>query len=44
MHTEDGDEDSAAISNYYWIWPGIVGVLLAGGLTWYMFHLADGFA
>ena len=44
MHTEDGDEDSQAISNYYGIVPGIVGLVLAGGLCWIMFALADGFS
>ncbi len=44
MHSEDGDEDAHWISNFYGIWPGIVGLMVAGGLTWVMFTLADGFA
>ena len=44
MHTEDGDEDSGQISNYYGVLPGIIGLLVAAGLCWIMFSLADGFA
>ena len=43
MHSEDGEED-LKISNYYGVAPAIFGVLFAGGLIWFMFSLADGFA
>lgn len=43
MHSEDGEED-LKISNYYGILPAVVGILFAGGLIWFMFSLADGFA
>ena len=42
MHT--GDDDEGDISNYYGVWPGIMGLLMAAALIWFMFHLADGFA
>ena len=44
MHTEDGDDESGPASNYYGVWPTIVGLAVAGGLTWFMFRMADGFA
>ncbi len=44
MHSEDGDEDTHHISNYYGLLPGIVGLLVGGALIWLMFALADGFA
>lgn len=44
MHSEDGDEDVHEISNYYGVWPTVLGVLAGGGLIWLMFALADGFA
>ena len=44
MHSEDGDEDVHKISNIYGIWPGIAGILVAAGIIWLMFALADGFA
>ena len=31
-------------SNYYGLAPGIVGMLMAVGLIWFMFAVADGFA
>ena len=43
MHSEDGEED-LKVSNYYGPLPMIVGFLFAGGLIWFMFSLADGFA
>ena len=43
MHSEDGEEDLGHVSEYYGFWPTVIGVLLAGGLTWFMFALADGF-
>jgi len=42
MHT--GDDDEGDISNYYGFWPGLIGLLIAAGIIWFMFHLADGFA
>ncbi|MEL7001051.1 MAG: hypothetical protein AAFP68_22630 [Pseudomonadota bacterium] len=44
MHSEDGDDDGHKISGYYGIWPGVFGAVIAGGLIWFMFALADGFA
>ena len=44
MHSEDGDEDTQALSNFYGLWPGVAGVLVGGALIWFMFALADGFA
>ena len=44
MHSEDGEEDLHSISDYYGALPTIAGVLIAGGLIWFMFALADGFA
>ncbi|MEO1492763.1 MAG: hypothetical protein AAFV19_11475 [Pseudomonadota bacterium] len=43
MHIGD-DEDGRNISETYGIWPAIIGLVLAGGLIWFMFALADGFA
>ena len=43
MHTEDGDEDSEKIADYYGIWPTLIGLLFGAGLTWFMFAMADGF-
>ena len=43
MHTEDGDEDSEKIANYYGVWPTIIGLVFGGALTWFMFAMADGF-
>ena len=37
---EDDDPD---ISNYYGVWPTIIGTLFGAGLTLFMFMLADGF-
>ncbi|MEO1710973.1 MAG: hypothetical protein AAFR27_15680 [Pseudomonadota bacterium] len=42
MHADD--EADAEISNYYGVWPGIIGFLIAAGIIWFMFALADGFA
>ena len=44
MHTEDGDEETGLISNYYGVWPGVVGLLVGGALIWFLFEYADGFA
>ena len=44
MHSEDGEEDLAGTSARYGVLPTIVGIALAGGLIWFMFELADGFA
>ncbi len=38
------DEEDAKISNYYGAAPTIIGILFAGGVIWFMFALADGFA
>ncbi len=43
MHSEDSEEDKK-VSNYYGVAPMIAGLLFAGGLIWFMFRLADGFA
>lgn len=43
MHNDDSDEERG-VSNYYGVAPVIAGVLFAGGLIWFMFTLADGFA
>lgn len=43
MHSEDGEED-LKISAYYGALPTIAGALFAGGVIWFMFSLADGFA
>jgi hypothetical protein len=42
MQDHDVDADRK-VSNYYGVLPGIAGLLFAGGLTWLMFALADGF-
>lgn len=42
MHAED--EEDARVSSYYGFWPSLVGLLLAAGIIWFMFALADGFA
>jgi len=42
MH--DSDEEDEKLSNYYGVFPGIVGVLFAAGVVWFMFALADGFS
>ena len=44
MHTEDGNEGDSHVSGYYGLAPTIIGVAFAGGLIWFMFALADGFA
>ncbi|MEM7060774.1 MAG: hypothetical protein AAF557_24605 [Pseudomonadota bacterium] len=44
MHTEDGEEDLKSTSGYYGPLPTFAGILIAGGLIWFMFTLADGFA
>ena len=44
MHSEDGEEDLKGTTTYYGKLPTIAGILLAGGLIWMMFALADGFA
>ena len=44
MHSEDGEEDLKGVSEYYGAKPAFAGVLLAAGLIWFMFALADGFA
>lgn len=44
MHSEDGEEDLKEINNFYGAKPAFAGVLLAIGLIWFMFALADGFA
>jgi len=42
MHADE--EADRQISSYYGIWPGIVGMLMAALLIWFMFAFADGFA
>lgn len=42
MHAED--EADAQISNYYGVWPTIIGLLFGALLIWFMFAFADGFA
>ena len=44
MHSEDGEEDLGGVTSRYGILPTIAGILIAGGLIWMMFALADGFA
>ncbi|MEM1164029.1 MAG: hypothetical protein AAGJ28_24115 [Pseudomonadota bacterium] len=44
MHTDDDDEETGRISAYYGVVPTIAGILFAGGLIWFMFAIADGFA
>ena len=44
MHSEDGDEDTQSLSNFYGLWPGVLGVLFGLGVIWFMFTFADGFA
>jgi hypothetical protein len=44
MHDEEGEEDLGNVSAYYGVLPTIAGILFAGGLIWFMFTLADGFA
>lgn len=44
MHSEDGEEDLKGVAEYYGAKPAIAGVLLAIGLIWFMFALADGFS
>ncbi|MEL6299058.1 MAG: hypothetical protein AAFQ45_10855 [Pseudomonadota bacterium] len=39
-----GGEEDDQISNYYGIWPGIAGLLIAAAIIWFMFYVADGFA
>ena len=41
---DDLEEEAIHDSNRYGIAPGIAGVLLALGLIWFMFALADGFS
>ncbi|MEM1298980.1 MAG: hypothetical protein AAGH68_06825 [Pseudomonadota bacterium] len=43
MHSEDGEED-LKVANYYGPITRIAGILFAGGIMWFMFALADGFA
>ena len=39
------DEDQEAMdSDYYGIWPTIIGLLMAAVLIWFMFAYADGFS
>lgn len=38
-----GDDDGALVARYG-IWPTIAGFALGGGLTWFMFAVADGFS
>lgn len=44
MHDEEGEEDLKGIPAYYGKIPTIAGILIAGGLIWMMFALADGFS
>ena len=44
MHSEDGDDDTERLSDFYGIWPTVIGLVLGGGLTWFMFAFSDGFA
>jgi hypothetical protein len=37
------DDDDRTIGGYYGVWPTIVGLAFGGGLTLFMFMLADGF-
>ena len=41
MDDEGGRYDPVG---YYGPWTWIAGLALGGGITWLMFHLADGFA
>ncbi len=44
MHDDEGEEDLGDIGAYYGVAPTIAGILIAGGVIWFMFELADGFA
>jgi len=37
------DQDDTDISNYYGVWPTLIGVAFGGGLMVFMFAVADGF-
>ncbi len=37
------DQERIDDSRRFGIWPAFVGVLIAAGITWLMFHLATGF-
>ncbi|MEM9029573.1 MAG: dihydroxy-acid dehydratase [Pseudomonadota bacterium] len=38
------EDEDRSIGKYYGIWPTLAGLLLAGGIIYAMFALADGFA
>lgn len=37
------DDEDRNIASYYGVWPTVIGLLFGGGLTLFMFMLADGF-